>query len=64
MDADFHIGRGAQSREIGYPHRKKASDPAAARAAVALESSSYAKVSHEQKEHRSALVAFERFARL
>jgi hypothetical protein len=24
--ADFHIGLGGQSREIGYPHRKKASD--------------------------------------
>jgi hypothetical protein len=32
MEAGFHIGTAGQSREIGYPHRKKASESAHLRA--------------------------------
>src|SRR5260221_9917702 len=61
MQADFHIARGGQSREIGYPHRKKALDCAGCGRPrhVRIDLRKHTGVSYEQEEHRSALVAFE-----
>src|SRR6185437_7917551 len=62
-DADFHRWPGAQSREIGYLHRKKASDSRRGRQPATLESAwppvggCRGRETHEQEIHRSALAA-------